>query len=129
MRGATAAGKLMALHRLFDKAGGLFLSLSLVARKPHPLPNDGPARLLFVHFVAPDYVNSHSAMRLKNAGNRIQLGRRQLFDASKRTTRCLAKLHFQLVQKASERRPWLKSCFWCYFVGVRAYSDLRADIF
>jgi hypothetical protein len=34
MRGATAAGKLMALHRLFDKAGGLFLSLSLVARKP-----------------------------------------------------------------------------------------------
>src|SRR5674476_745012 len=53
MRGTTAAGKLMALHRLFDKAGGLFLSLSLVARKPHPLPNDGPARLLFVHFVAP----------------------------------------------------------------------------
>src|SRR5665647_3953638 len=53
MRGTTAAGKLMALHRLFDKAGGQFLSLSLVARKPHPLPNDGPTRLLFVHFVAP----------------------------------------------------------------------------
>src|SRR5664279_4807298 len=60
-------------------------------------------------------VNSHSAMRLNNARNRIQLGKRQLYDVSKRTTRCLAKLHFQLVQKASERRPWFKSSFWCHF--------------
>jgi hypothetical protein len=50
MRGTTAAGKIMALHRPCDKAGRLFVSLSFVAWKPHPLPNDGPAHLLSVHF-------------------------------------------------------------------------------
>ena len=39
----------MALHRLYGKAGGLPLGLSLVAWERHPLPNDRPANLLFVH--------------------------------------------------------------------------------
>jgi hypothetical protein len=43
----------MALRRLCDKADGLFLSLSLVTWKPHPLPNNGPARLLLVQLVTP----------------------------------------------------------------------------
>ena len=74
-------------------------------------------------------VTSHSAMRLNNARNRIQLGKRQLFDVSKRTTRCLAKLHFQLVQKASERRPWFRLCFWCHFRSGSAHIVIFGPIF
>ena len=43
--GNAAARKLVALHRLYGKAGGLLLGLSLVAWKRHPLPSDLGARL------------------------------------------------------------------------------------
>src|SRR5664280_2449576 len=74
-------------------------------------------------------VTSRSAVRLNNARNRIQLGKRQLYDVSKRTTRCLAKLHFQLVQKASERGPWFRSCFWCHFRSGSAHILIFGPIF
>jgi hypothetical protein len=52
-RVAAAARKLVALHHLCRKAGGLLLGLSLVAWKCHPFPNDCPADLLLSHLASP----------------------------------------------------------------------------
>ena len=48
-RVVAAARKLVTLRRHYSKAGGLLLGLSLIVWKRHPLPNDRPANLLFVH--------------------------------------------------------------------------------
>src|ERR1035437_1843699 len=115
MRGATAAGKLMALHRLFDKAGGLFLSLSLVARKPHPLPNDGPARLLFVHFVAPYYCKFPQRHAAEERGKSYPAWEEAAVRCFKENDTLPRKTPFSVGTKGTERRPWLRSCFCCHF--------------
>jgi hypothetical protein len=53
IRVVAAARKLVALHHLCRKAGGLLLGLSPVAWKCHPFPNDCPADLLLFHLASP----------------------------------------------------------------------------
>jgi len=49
LRIATAARKLVALHRLCGKVGCLLRGLPPLAWQRHPLPNDCPSNLLSVH--------------------------------------------------------------------------------
>jgi hypothetical protein len=68
-RVVAAARKLVALRRLYSKAGGLLLGLSLIVWERHPLPNDRSANL-FVCSFSPSFQRrpgAYSAKRLRQA--------------------------------------------------------------